>query len=308
MPTSTRAWLSSTRRSASESARRADVHGAAREHQVPVGVAHVRRGLRDGGPHAQFGGLARDDRDLQLLPRVVDLEPANQRLGERRVEERRIARVEVGARVAGEGAGVVPADGECAAAPGERLGDAEVIGRGVRFHARGAAGQRAGGGDGLVALSQRGRQRRTEDVAEAFHGQVSRQRFELRHLDIEVLVEGQLDAVLERHLAQAAWRLTSGGRLRVTSRGRLPGALHRIVVRTHGVADDAVRTRGVLRSWSLGGESGGGGHTKHSHEANNLPHIPFRTNGRVSAPDFHDAVGWNLCAVHGPTAREAPSV
>ncbi len=101
-------------------------------------------------------------------------------------------------------------------------------------------------------------------------------------------------------------RLASDGRL-IPAGGRLLRVLHRVVVRTHGVADNALRTRGVLRIRGLGVKSGGGGgHTKHRDEANNLPHIPFRTNGRVSAADFPDAVGWNLCAAHGPTARAAP--
>ena len=117
VPTSTRAWLSSTRRSRQRQRPPGDVHGAAREDQVPVGVADVGDGLRDGGPHARSEISRLMIAICELLPGVVDPEAAKQRLGEGRGEGRRVARVEVGDRFVGDRRGVVEADREVAAAP-----------------------------------------------------------------------------------------------------------------------------------------------------------------------------------------------
>ncbi len=72
VPTSTRAWLSSTSLSASCSARWATSTALRAEHQIPVGVADVGQRLRDRRAQRLFGDLAVDLRDGQLLPRLID--------------------------------------------------------------------------------------------------------------------------------------------------------------------------------------------------------------------------------------------
>ena len=54
------------------------LHG---EHVVPVRVAHVRDRVHRGLPKLDIGDVLVDARDEQLLPRRVDLEVAQQRLG-----------------------------------------------------------------------------------------------------------------------------------------------------------------------------------------------------------------------------------
>ena len=70
-----------------------DVDGALREDQIPVGVAHVGQRLRDRGARALFGDVAVDHVDRQLLPHVVDLEAAQQRLHVARRPGRGVERI-----------------------------------------------------------------------------------------------------------------------------------------------------------------------------------------------------------------------
>ena len=70
------------------------VNGAAGEHEIPVGVAHVGQRLRDGRAQRLFGNLTVDLRDRKLLPRLIDEQPAQQRLRVGRRQARRERRVE----------------------------------------------------------------------------------------------------------------------------------------------------------------------------------------------------------------------
>ena len=143
-----------------------DVHGALREDEVPIGIPDVGQRLERDRLGTFFRNVAVKQVDLQLLPVIVDPEPAHEGLRVGGHQVRLEARIEGRERVRGLEARVGPVDRVAAAELAHVLRQAEVVRvRGV-VDLR-AAVQRAGGQGVLVARAERRRQVRRVEVANA---------------------------------------------------------------------------------------------------------------------------------------------
>ena len=101
VPTSTRAWLSSTSLVASCERLLRDFIRLNREDEIPIRVADVRQRVRDRRAQLRLGNFLIDLRDLQLRSNGVGLEVAKQRLAVGRNQRR----VDAGLRVANSSTG-----------------------------------------------------------------------------------------------------------------------------------------------------------------------------------------------------------
>ena len=224
-----------------------DLFGLDREDEIPVRIAHVGDRPDDRRAQRRLGHLLVDLRDLELRPRGIGPEVAQQRLGECRGQRRVEHRVARGKQVRLLLAIVVERDRVAATAPLDVLRDAVVAGERVGAE-NVAAGGLAAGERCLAAEPERRDEVRAEGGVERREREIECLRREPFDRQVEIAVERPLDGAVERQLDADAGRRGRYGwsclRLGVGSAGQ-PGFRELLC----GFASDLLdtsRLRGVL--------------------------------------------------------------
>jgi hypothetical protein len=278
-----------------------DVHRLHREHQLPVRVAHVGDRRGQGALQLNVRDLAVDGGDLQLLPRAVDPEVAQQRLRERGAEVGVEGRVEVGERVGADLLVVVERHRDVAAAPRQELRQPGVVGGRVVLH-ESAAVQLAGRRLDAIEMADLRREGRTIGRVDPFEVGVLNHGVQALHGEIEVAFERTCGRVVERQLDVGA-----RGRDRYRRPGLIGGGSGGLEL-TGGVAGEVGDSRlvaGGLSEHRRCHRQQGGGAREHAkadrHDVTALRVEEIR--GRMAAAGDRGA---RAVAGHRPAPTSAP--